>query len=84
MGVNWHKLLGGSMYQELEKWFTGFPVNSKVFSKEGVRVMEKKNLEVFIAVIHNSFLKILNIQSQRNTKYFMYILYSWQTFSVKD
>ena len=31
------------MYQELEKWFTGFPVNSKVFSKEGVRVMEKKN-----------------------------------------
>ena len=44
MGVNWHKLLGGSMYQELEKWFTGFPVNSKVFSKEGVRVMEKKKL----------------------------------------
>lgn len=30
------------MYQELEKWFIGFPVNSKVFSKEGIRVMEKK------------------------------------------
>lgn len=56
MGVNWHKLLGGSMYQELEKWFIGFPVNSKVFSKEGIRVMEKNlDLEVFIAVIHNSF-----------------------------
>ena len=44
------------MYQELEKWFIGFPVNSKVFSKEGIRVMEKNlDLEVFIAVIHNSF-----------------------------
>lgn len=44
------------MYQELEKWFIGFPVNSKVSSKEGIRVMEKNlDLEVFIAVIHNSF-----------------------------
>lgn len=33
------------MYQELEKWFIGFPVNSKVSSKEGIRVMEK-NLDL--------------------------------------
>lgn len=65
MGVNWHKLLGGSMYQELEKWFIGFLVNSKAFPKEGTRVMGKNlDLELFIAVIPNHFLKILNLQSQ--------------------
>ena len=53
------------MYQELEKWFIGFFVNSKAFPKEGTRVMGKNlDLELFIAVIPNHFLKILNLQSQ--------------------
>lgn len=66
MGVNWHRLFGGSLAVCTKKSKNCLSVsflNSKAYPKEIIRVMGKNlGLEVIITVVSNSFEKALSIR----------------------